>query len=148
MKVLISGPRRGLTEDRKFPHLHIEVDLEELPKKGETIILNSGSGYVVTDVMWWVDGPENEAYWTYDSDYETTEGKYQIAHVNVEPSDYRKQAYTMDAARREGYASGRAAATRELRQRLAAAERAGLTAPEMTMAAVLTWMAEQEGQAS
>jgi hypothetical protein len=142
MRVLISGPRSRYDEDGKLSHLHIELDLEELPKKGETIILNSGGSYVVTDIMWWVNGPENEAYWS-RGDYSTTEGRYQICHINVEPSDYRRQTYTMDGMRREGYEAGQKAAARELASRLLELAKAGeqFSTPQTQLAVVAGWLA-------
>lgn len=143
MRVLISGPRSGLTEKLELPHLHIELDLEELPKKGETIILNNGNSYVVTDIMWWVDGPEDESYWDHNSDYDTTEGRYQTCHISVEPSGYRNEIYTMDGARKEGFEAGRKSAVRELASRLLELTKAGeeFSTPQTQLAVVAGWLA-------
>lgn len=52
MKVIISGPRHLWSEEdilagKPWPHMHVEVDLPELPAEGEHIILNNGSAYTV-----------------------------------------------------------------------------------------------------
>ena len=80
--------------------------MEELPKRGDVIILNSGGSYYVRNIMWWVDGPENDAYWSRTEDYEV-EGQYQIVHIDVEP-DNRRECY--------GYPA-RAGGRREARRR-------------------------------
>lgn len=142
MKVLISGPRSSRTENRDLPWMHLTVDLEALPREGEHITLNSGGGYTVIRRMWWVTGPENEAYWA-SGEYEE-DGKFEAVHLDVEPDGYRTETYTMDGARREGYLKGRQDAVRELHARITELEKAGLSKPEHVTATVLAWLAGQE----
>ena len=148
MRVLVSGPRHGLTANLKLPHLHVELDLEELPKRGDVMILNSGSSYTVTDIMWWFDGPENNDYWDYDADYRTNEGRFQTVHIMVDP-DRKPRNYPAEAAER-GYATGRASAVSELSGRIAEL-RTGMHAdPEIVLAVVESWLkanADNEGKA-
>lgn len=115
MKVVISGPRRLPRKDPgdPWPHMHIELDLPVLPAVGEVIILNSGSSYVVRRRMWWVDGPENEAYWSHDGDYSTSEGRYQVAYLDVLPSGY-DEPFTYSKAIEEGETRGREQAAAEV----------------------------------
>lgn len=113
MKAVITGPRSGLTEKLTLPHMHIEVDLEELPKKGQVIILNGGGSYYVKDIMWWITGPENDAYWSRDQDYDV-EGEFQTVHVTVEP-DNRPERYGYPAGVTAGTKAGRQAVLTELR---------------------------------
>lgn len=103
MKAVITGLRSGLSApDFATGALHLDVDLEELPKPGEHIILNSGSAYVVESVMWWVQGPENDDYWA-KGDYRET-AEFEAVHVNVRPADI---------AGHDLYADGRARGRRD-----------------------------------
>jgi hypothetical protein len=119
MKVIISGPRRLPDRDlaNPWPHMHIELDLPYLPAVGEIIILNSGSSYVVRRRMWWVDGPENEAYWSWNGDYDTDEGRYQVAYLDVLPSEY-DEPFTPDKMLAEGIARGREEMAAEVKKLL------------------------------
>lgn len=123
MKAVITGPRSGLTEDLKLPHMHIEVDLEELPKPGEVIIVNSGSSYYVKYVMWWIDGPENEAYWSRTQDYDV-QGSYQIAHIVVD-TDNRRERWGYPAGVEDGRKQGGEEFLAELRKLVDLASSAG-----------------------
>jgi hypothetical protein len=114
MKVVITGPRSGLTDELELPWMHITMDLEQLPKEGQVFILNSGGSYYVKDIMWWVDAPENEAYWSRTQDYEV-EGQYQIVHINVEP-DNRRERYGYPAGVEDGKMQGSDEAVAELRR--------------------------------
>lgn len=120
MKAVITGPRSSMSDDLERGWMHIEIDLEELPRYGQTMILNSGGSYIVTDIMWWIDGPENDAYWSHTADY-NVQGQFQTVHVVVEPAGpggLRNSAYTMAGARREGQEQGKADAVRQLQGRL------------------------------
>ena len=123
MKAVITGPRSGLDEDLNLPYMHIELDLEELPKRGDVIILNSGGSYYVKNIMWWVDGPENEAYWSMKGDY-NVEGQYQVVHIDVEP-DNRPDRYGYPAGLEEGKKRGGEVYLGELRNMLELARSAG-----------------------
>lgn len=133
MKVLITGPRSELTKDLKLPHMHLEYDLEDLPKKGETIILNGGMGYTVKDIMWWVKGPENDDYWATDRDYSVT-AEHEIVHVVVEPRDHKGiDLYA------EGMAAGKKQAAADLERIVAMVSKAG---DATVAAAVRGWLEE------
>ena len=103
MKVTISGPRRTYTEP--WGWMHIELELEELPKIGEVIILNDGSSYYVTNIMWWIQGPRNEAYWSMGEDDYRVEGSYEAAGITVEP-DNRRECYGYPAGLEDGRVQG------------------------------------------
>lgn len=116
MKVIISGPRRLPRRDDPrdpWPHMHIELDLPELPAEGEHIIVNDGSSYTVRRRMWWVDTPQNEAYWSWDGDYDTDQGIYKIAYLDVLPSDY-DEPFTADKMLAEGAERGHEQAAAEV----------------------------------
>jgi hypothetical protein len=123
MKTLITGPRSGLTDERELPWMHIELELEELPKRGDVIILNSGGSYYVKNIMWWVDGPENDAYWNRTQDYEV-EGQYQVVHIDVEP-DNRREHYGYPAGLEDGKKQGGETFLAELRSMVGLAKSAG-----------------------
>lgn len=130
MKVIISGPRRlWQTEEmlagKPWPHLHVELDLPALPADGEHIILNNGSVYTVKRRMWWVDSPEDEAYWTWDADYRTDEGRYQTAYIDVLPSEY-DEPFTYDKAITEGITRGRENMAAEVEKLLDLADQPGV----------------------
>jgi hypothetical protein len=139
MKAVISGPRSNLTADLHLPFMHIELELEELPKRGDVIILNSGSPYYVTNIMWWVDGPENEAYWSH-GDYRTDAGRYQVVHITVEP-DNRRKNYGYPAGLEDGKVQGGDQFLTELRELVCLAQDAGI---EGGLTIIDTWLARKE----
>jgi hypothetical protein len=137
MKAVITGPRRGLTSKLELPYLHLEVEYEDLPKVGETIIVNSGSSYTVKNIMWWVQGPENEDYWHFDGDY-NAEARHEIVHIDVEPADMKGHDLYG-----EGKAAGRREAARDLARIVEIARKAGdTTVSAMTQG----WLREQLGE--
>lgn len=144
MKVLITGPRSHLDDDRGLPYMHLTVDLDTLPREGEHITLNGGGGYTVVRRMWYVTSPENEAYWA-RGDYEEN-GEFEAVHLDVEPDGYRNETYTLDGARREGYLKGHQDAARELAGRLSELEKAGILDADVRMAVVLGWLAMETGE--
>lgn len=143
MKAVITGPRHRLTaENLEFSWMHIELDLEELPKRGDVIILNSGSSYYVTNIMWWVDGPENDAYWSQTGDYEV-EGRYQVVHIDVQPDD-RREYYGYPAGLEDGRKRGGEEFFAELRNLIELAEAANITRDGAGMKVISAWLAVKE----
>ena len=139
MKVLITGPRSGLTDELELPWMHIELELEELPKRGDVIILNSGGSYYVKNIMWWVDGPENDAYWSRTQDYRV-KGQYQIVHIDVEP-DNRRERYGYPAGLADGKKRGGEEFFAELRSLVDLSQSAGIGDG---LRLIDTWLAEKE----
>jgi hypothetical protein len=136
MKAVITGPRSGLNSDFKMSFLHLEIDYEELPKVGEHIVLNSGSDYVVERVMWWVQGEENDAYWSRTENYEVA-AEHEVVYVCVRPADmYAHDLY------REGLKAGRREAAAELLELL----KLTANAPDSAVPAIVRAWAEREGK--
>jgi hypothetical protein len=128
MKAIISGPRN--LPDRTDPrapwaHMHVELDLPGVPAVGEHITLNSGSSYTVKRRMWYVEGPENEAYWGYHTDYDTAEGTYDTLYLDVLPSDY-DEPFTPDKMLAEGTERGREDLAAEIENMLRLADEPGV----------------------
>jgi len=138
MRAIIAGPRSRITaDDPNMGWMHIELELEELPKRGDVIILNSGNSYYVTNIMWWVDGPENAAYWA-RGDYRTSEGRYQTVRINVEP-DNRRDRYGYQAGLEDGQKRGGEEFLAELRDLLTLSDSAGVG-----VQIISTWLARKE----
>lgn len=119
MKVIISGPRR--LPDRNdpaapWPHMHIEVNLPELPAEGEHITVNNGMGYTVRRRMWWVDTPRDEGYWSLTENFEA-KGTFQTAYLDVLPDGY-DEPFTADKRLAEGIERGQENARAEVEQLL------------------------------
>lgn len=139
MKALITGPRsRSSAPDHELPYLHLEVELEELPKVGETIIVNDGNSVVVNSIMWWVDGPDTpEAYSFNGGTYEGA-AVQKVVHVNVLPPDWPSD-HPYDAGKKAGRREA-AQALGELLGYLRAVADA-----KVLHAAVTEWVKREEG---
>lgn len=140
MKVVISGPKRLPSRDDPrdpWPHMHIELDMPELPAVDEHIILNDGGAFTVRRRMFWVDGPENAGYWDFNGDYETSEGVYKIAYLDVLPSCY-DEPFTYDQAITEGTERGHEQAAAEVEKLLNLAAAPGVD-PASVLAMLREW---------
>lgn len=109
MKVVITGPRaHSAPPDYELPYLHLETEMEHLPRVGDKIIINDGNSVVVENIMWWVDGPDTPESYRLDGMYEG-EGQLKTIHLQVLPPDWsRLDPYP------EGVKAGRAAMADEL----------------------------------
>lgn len=140
MKVIISGPKRmpSKTDPRDpWPHMHVELDMPELPAEGEHIILNDGGSFTVRRRMFWVDGPKNAAYHDWNTDYETDDGVYKIAYLDVLPSEY-DEPFTYDQAVAEGTKRGHEQAAAEVEKLLDLASAPGVD-PASVLAMLREW---------
>ena len=119
MKVIMSGPKRMPSRDDPrdpWPHMHVELEMETLPDVGEHIIWNDGSSFTVKRRMFWVDSPEDGAYWDWNADYEG-EGHAKVAYLDVLPS-YYDEPFTYDKALTEGIERGHEQAAAEVERLL------------------------------
>ena len=139
MRISINGPKRMPSDDPRdpWPHMHVELDMPYLPAVGETIILNSGGSFKVQRRMFWVDGPENDGYWDWNADYETSDGVFKIAHLDVLPSDY-DEPFTYGQAVTEGTERGHEQAAAEVEKLLNLASAPGVD-PASVLAMLREW---------
>jgi hypothetical protein len=148
MKVIISGPRRlpSRTDARDpWPHMHVELDMPELPAVGEHITLNSGSGFTVRHRIWYVEGPETEAYYAWDAPYDTSEGTFDVVYLDVLPDGY-DEPFTYDKAIDEGITRGHEQASTEVEQLLNLASSPGVDAAS-GLAMLRAWCADGAAKA-
>ena len=131
-----------MTADLEMGWMHIELNLEELPKVGEIIILNDGSSYYVTNVMWWVDGPQNEAYWA-RGDYRTDEGRFQTVNISVEP-DNRRERYGYPAGIEDGKIQGADEFIVQLREQVNLLNHATSGQAGVAMGLIEAWLIQRE----
>lgn len=119
MKALITGPRSpmGLYPDKELPYLSLETEFEELPKVGETIIINDGGSVVVKSIMWWVDGPaDHPALYSFNGGTYDGEGTAKAVHITVEPEGWSRDLYA------EGREKGRTEALEAFERALSLTE--------------------------
>ena len=148
MKVIISGPRRlpsRIDPRDPWPHMHIELDLPALPAEGEHITLNGGGTFTVKRRSWYVESPENEAYFGWNSNYDTDEGRYDVVYLNVMPSDY-DVPFTPDKMQAEGIEIGREQAAAEVENLLDLAVTPGVD-PASALAMLRAWCADGAAKA-
>ena len=140
MKVVISGPRRlPRRDDPKdpWPHMHVTLDMEQVPAPGERITLNSGGTFTVKRRFWYVEGPENEAYYAWDADYDTDGGTFDVVYLDVLPSEY-DEPFTPDKMLAEGEERGHEQAAAEVEKILNLAAAPGVD-PASALAMLREW---------
>jgi hypothetical protein len=148
MKVIISGPRRLPSRDNPrdpWPHLHVKLDMAELPAVGEHITLNSGSGFTVRRRFFYVEGPETSAYYGWDSDYDTDQGTFDVVYLDVLPDGY-DEPFTYDKAIAEGTVRGHEQAAAEVEKLLNLLARPSVD-PVSAIAALRAWCIDGAAQA-
>jgi hypothetical protein len=108
-RLVIAGPRarHHLLDGPTLPWMELDVIASGVPAEGEVIILNGGGSYVVERRMWFVNGPENSAYWG-KGDYREL-ADIEAVHVDVRPDDLAP----IDR-RAEGVIAGRRACVEDL----------------------------------
>lgn len=96
MKMRIIGPQNTLrmAPDQDFHFLGIDLDLPDVPKEGQSIVLDGGSVYVVTDVTWFIDteAGDNDAL----AEKKDTPGRLDLIHVAVKPKEAMGTTYGND----------------------------------------------------
>jgi hypothetical protein len=106
MKVRIIGPQNGFDRDKAMAaieagggsweshFLGIDMELPELPREGQSIILDGGSVYVVTDVSWFIstEAGERDAL----AEKKDTPGWVELVHVAVKPKEMMGTTYGND----------------------------------------------------
>jgi hypothetical protein len=140
MKAIISGPKRMPHWDDPrdpWPHMHIELDLPGLPAVGEHITLNSGGTFKVRRRFWYVEGPENQAWFDIDARYNTDEGVFDVVYLDVLPADY-DEPFTYDKAIAEGTVRGQEQAAAEVEKLLGLAAAPGVD-PASALAMLREW---------
>jgi hypothetical protein len=143
MKVVISGPRRLPSRDDPrdpWPHLHVELNMPELPAVGEHITLNSGSGFTVRRRIWYVESPRTSAYYGWNSDYETGKGTFDRVYLDVLPDGY-DEPFTPDKMLAEGTVRGHEQASAEVEKLLDLAAAPGVD-PASALAMLRAWCAD------
>ncbi len=148
MKVVISGPRRLPSRDNPrdpWPHMHVKLDMPELPAVGEHITLNSGSGFTVRRRFFYVEGPETDEYYAWDAPYETSEGTFDVVYLDVLPDGY-DEPFTYDKAIAEGTTRGHEQAAAEVEKLLELAGSPGVD-PASALAMLRAWCADGAAQA-
>jgi hypothetical protein len=148
MRVIISGPRRLPSRDNPrdpWPHMHVELDMPELPAVGEHITLNSGSGFTVRRRIFYVEGPETDKYYGWDSPYDTDQGTFDVVYLDVLPDGY-DEPFTYDKAIAEGTVRGHEQAAAEVEKLLALSSSPGVDA-NSALAMLRAWCADGAAQA-
>lgn len=100
MKVHILGPRHrfSLSPDKdSTAWLGIDVDMDDIPAPGETVIINGGTACVVTDRTWFVNYDELD----YDGNL-TGHGQVETVHLMISPDEAKPARYEL------GYSAARA----------------------------------------
>jgi hypothetical protein len=141
MRVIISGPKRMPYRDRPddpWPHMRVQLEMDAVPAPGEHITLNSGSTVIVKRRFWYVQGPENQDWFTWDADYKTDQAEAEVVHLDVLPSDY-DEPFTPDKMQAEGIGIGREQAAAEVEKLL---DLASGEYPAETLAMLRKWCAD------
>jgi hypothetical protein len=143
MRVIISGPKRMPNRNRPddpWPHMHVELDMPAVPAEGERITLNGGATVIVRRRFWYVQGPENQAWFDLDARYDTDQAVAEVVYLDVLPSEY-DQPFTPDKMHAEGKAAGHEQAAAEVEKLLALAAAPGVD-PASGLAMLRAWCAD------